>query len=144
MEIFLASDVIYSQRVAPLIGGALANAGIHGLTTTPGRFIPNLGWLEPSTVLARITGQSSSSASTGVQPGHHGSALKGVTVAGSPLEVEPALNHIKQGSNPTLTAEVENAGEFSETEVKVDVTVTARGSATKPRASSKRPNPARR
>ena len=47
MEIFLASDVIYSQRVAPLIQQTLASNGIHGLSTAPSRFLPNLGWLEP-------------------------------------------------------------------------------------------------
>ena len=46
MEIFLASDVIYSQRVAPLIQQTLAADGIHGLSTTPSRFLPNIGWLE--------------------------------------------------------------------------------------------------
>ena len=35
MEIFLASDVIYSQRVAPLIQQTLASNGIHGLSTAP-------------------------------------------------------------------------------------------------------------
>ncbi len=47
MEIFLASDVIYSQRVVPLIQQTLDGDGIHGLTPAPDRFLPNLGWLEP-------------------------------------------------------------------------------------------------
>ena len=44
-EIFLASDVVYSQRVAPLIQEALTGQGIH-LSTSPTRFLPNIGWLE--------------------------------------------------------------------------------------------------
>jgi len=28
------------------------------MTTAPSRFLPNIGWLEPATVLARITGKS--------------------------------------------------------------------------------------
>ena len=43
------------------------------------------------------------------------------------LEVEPALNHISGGGNPTFTAMVENDGEFPETNVKVDATVIAGG-----------------
>jgi hypothetical protein len=43
------------------------------------------------------------------------------------LEPEPAINHISGGGNPTLTATVEDAGEFPEPNVKVDVTVTAGG-----------------
>ena len=50
MEIFLASDVIYSQRVAPLIQQTLTANGIQGLSTRATRFLPNVGWLEPSTV----------------------------------------------------------------------------------------------
>jgi len=44
MEIFLASDVIYSQRVAPLIQQTLAADGVQGQSTTTTRFLPNLGW----------------------------------------------------------------------------------------------------
>ncbi len=126
MEIFLASDVVYSQRVAPLIQQTLAANGIQGLTTASTRFLPNLGWLEAASTLSRITGQAASS-ETGVAPGHHGSVLKGVSVKTQTLEVEPALNHISGGGNPTFTAMVENDGEFPETDVKVNVAVTAGG-----------------
>lgn len=128
MEIFLASDVVYSQRVAPLIQQALAGDGINGVTTASTRFLPNIGWLEPATVLARLTGQAASSSPSGaVAPGHHGSVLKGVSVGTTALEPEPAINHISGGSSPTFTAAVENDGEFTETDVKVDATVTAAG-----------------
>ena len=43
------------------------------------------------------------------------------------LEAEPALNHISGGSSPTFTVMVENDGEFPETDVKVDLNVTAGG-----------------
>ena len=130
MEIFLASDVIYSQRVAPLIQQTLSNAGITGLSTASTRFMPNVGWLEPTTVLARITGQASSSSSssqTGLAPGTHGSALIGVSVGTTALEAEPTINHITGGGNPTFTVTVEDSGENQETDVKVDITVTAAG-----------------
>ena len=74
MELFLASDVLYSQRVVPLIQETLSSNGIHDLATPTSRFLPNLGWLETSTVFSRITGQQASN-STGVAPGTHGSAL---------------------------------------------------------------------
>jgi hypothetical protein len=128
MEIFLASDVIYSQRVAPLIQQTLAANDIQGLSTASTRFLPNLGWLEPTTTLSRITGQAASSSQSGETiSGHHGSALKGVSVGANTLEPEPALNHINSGSNPTFAVQVEDAGEFPETNVKVDITVTAGG-----------------
>lgn len=126
MEIFLTSDVLYSQRVAPLIQQTLASGGIHGLGTSPTHSLPNTGWLEPSTVTSRMTGQSSSAQSS-TAPGHHGSALTGVSVGETALEPEPALNHIKATGNVTFTVNVQDAGEFTETNVKVDLTVTASG-----------------
>jgi hypothetical protein len=128
MEIFLASDVIYSQRVAPLIQQTLTSNGIHELSTASSRFLPNIGWLEPNTVLARITGQSS----TGTQgsqtvTGHHGHVLSGVSVGANKLEPEPTINHVTGGGNPTFAVTIENDGEFPESNVKVDVTVTAAG-----------------
>jgi hypothetical protein len=128
MEIFLASDVIYSQRVAPLLRQTLSADGIHGLNTASTRFLPNLGWLEPTTALARLSGQGTSSSTGGsFTPGDHGSALKGVSVGTNTLEAEPALNHIHGGGSPTFTVMLENSGEFPETNVKADVTVTSGG-----------------
>ncbi len=128
MEIFLASDVIYSQRVVPLIEQTLAANGVQGLSTAPSRFLPNVGWLEPSTATARITGQGSSpSQSAQAVSGNHGSALKVVSVGTNTLASESTLNHIAGGANPTFTVQVENSGEFTETNVKVNLTVTAAG-----------------
>jgi hypothetical protein len=126
MENFLASDVIYSQRVAPLIEQTLKSGGVEGQTVASSHFLPNIGWLEPSTVQSRITGTGSTQSGETLT-GHHGSALKGVSVGTTALEPEPAVNHISGGSSPTFTAQVENAGEFNETDVKVNVTITAGG-----------------
>jgi hypothetical protein len=126
METFLASDVLYSQRVVPLIQQTLASGGVGGQNTASSRFLPNLDWLTPSTVQAKLTGQATASSGT-VAPGTHGSALKGVSVGTNTLEPSPTLNHVSGGANPTFTAMVENAGENPETDVKVDVSVTTEG-----------------
>src|SRR5207244_2674123 len=110
MEIFLASDVIYSQRVAPLIQQTLSANGIHGLSTAPSRFLPNFGWVDPNAALSRITGQSANASQTGIAPGNHGDALVSVSVGATALQPEPALNHISGGGNPTFTVTVEDAG----------------------------------
>lgn len=127
MEVFLASDVIYSQRAAPLIQQTLSADGIQGLTLAAERFLPNLGWLDASTTLSRITGQASSSGQSQTVTGNHGSALKGVSVGTNTLTPEPTLNHISGGSSPTFAVQVENSGEFNETSVKVDITISAGG-----------------
>jgi hypothetical protein len=126
MQIFLTSDTIYSQRVVPFIHEALHAAGINELPTPVSRFLPNTGWLDPETLVSRITGQQSSS-SGGVAPGTHGSALVGVSVGTNTLAPEPTINHITGGGNPTFTVTVENTGSNAESNVKVDVTVTAAG-----------------
>jgi hypothetical protein len=127
METFLASDVIYSQRVAPLIQQELKGNGITA-STSGTRFLPNIGWLEANTVLARLTGQAAGSATTtGIAPGTHGSALIGVAVGTNTLSPEPTLNHITGGANPAFTVTLENTGSNQETNVKVDVTVTTAG-----------------
>ena len=126
MEVFLASDVIVSQRVVPLIQQTLATNGIQASTTAP-RFLPNIGWLEASTVLSRLTGQPAGGSQTGIAPGTHGSSLVGVAVGTNTLAPEPTLNHISGGGSPTFTVTVENTGSNAETNVKVDITVTASG-----------------
>jgi hypothetical protein len=128
MELLLASDVLYAERVAPLISQTLKSNGIEGEGTAASRSLPNLGWLEPTTAQARISGQAANSTQSGsFTPGNHGSALKGVSVGAKTLELEPTLNHLAGGGSPTFTLDVENSGEFPETNVKVDVTVTAGG-----------------
>jgi hypothetical protein len=127
MEIFLASDVVYSQRVAPLIQQSLKDGGVEGLTTAPSRSLPNIGWLEPTTAESRITGKPTNSQTGEATSGTHGSSLTGVSVGANTLAAEPTLNHVSGGSNPTFTVNVENGGESAETNVKVNVDVTAGG-----------------
>jgi hypothetical protein len=129
METFLASDVIYSQRVVPLIHQTLEANGIGELASASSRSLPNLGWLETGTLLSRIGEQSGSggSQSGALAPGTHGSALLGVSVGTTTLEAEPAVNHVSGGANPTFTVNFEDSGENPEANVKVDVTVTAAG-----------------
>lgn len=53
MEKLLSADVLYSDRVAPLILQALANAGVAG-SPPPDAFLPDVGWLVPQTAAQRI------------------------------------------------------------------------------------------
>ncbi|MHB1468164.1 MAG: hypothetical protein ACYCU0_02695 [Solirubrobacteraceae bacterium] len=126
MQNFLASDVIWSQRVIPLADEALKQAGVGGAKVEDSRFLPNLGWLESSTALSRIGGKASAEGGA-LAPGTHGDALTGVSVGGTTLEAEPAVNHISEGANPTFTVAVQDSGESTETGVKVQVIVTAGG-----------------
>jgi hypothetical protein len=127
METFLASDVILSQRVVPLIQQTLSSNGIHGAATSTSRFLPNGGWLDPATVLARVTGHSSGGSQASVAPGTHATALVSTSVGTNTLEPEPTINHISGGGNPTFTVTAEDTGSNPESNVKVDINVTASG-----------------
>jgi hypothetical protein len=128
MEIFLASDVLYSQRVAPLSQQTLKANGINGQSTTGTRFLPNLGWLDPTTVAARLSGQAPS-ANGRVASGTHGHSLTSVSVGTNTLQpaTTGTINHVKSGSNPTFTVTLQNGGTNNETNVKVEVAVTVGG-----------------
>lgn len=129
MEILLASDVVWSQRVRPLTQEALVAGGLSGLSTAESRSLPNVGWLTPETALSRITGKSSGSESSSGQlaPGTHGDALTGLAVGGVTLQAEPAQNNLTGGANPTFTLTFVNDGENPETNTKVVVSVTSAG-----------------
>jgi hypothetical protein len=127
MEELLASDVVYSQRVAPLIQQALQANGIHEVGTSATRFLPNLGWLEASTVLARVTGSSQAGSPSSSTTGHASSALVGTAVGTNALVAEPTINHITGGGNPTFTVTLEDDSSNPGKSVRVDVTVTAAG-----------------
>jgi hypothetical protein len=55
MEKLLSADVLYADRVAPLILQGLANAGVAG-SPPPDAFLPDVGWLVPQTAAVRILG----------------------------------------------------------------------------------------
>jgi len=60
----------------------------------------------------------------------------------SALAAEPTLNHVTgTAGNPTFTLGVENSGEFPETNVKVDVTVTAGGKQVKGQGTVEKTEP---
>ena len=53
METFLASEVVYSQRVVPLIQQTLGSNGVHGQSTASTHFLSDIGWLNPATLMTR-------------------------------------------------------------------------------------------
>ena len=129
MEIFLASDVIYSQRVAPLIeqdaevrrgrrpdGRRLALPAEHRLAGTEHRAVA----ASPASPRARRRAANPHRAPRQRAEGRQRRRERRSN-PNRPSTTSAA------GRNPTFTVEVENAGEFTETNVKVDVNVTAGG-----------------
>jgi hypothetical protein len=130
MEIFLASDVIYSQRVAPLIQQALDDNDIHGQTVSGSKFLPSIGWLDPTQVGDRINPDadtSSPSSSGAVKPGTHGHGLVSVTAGDEDLQPGGQVNRVPARAPLPVQVTYANQGENDETNVTISVRVTSSG-----------------
>jgi len=129
-QAFLASDVIHSQRVAPLIAEALDDEQIGGQKISGSEFLPDLGWLSPSVVASNLgkSGAASDEDGSGtVAPGLHGHGLATVTVGDNQLSPAPAVNRVPAGSGVTFAIAFQNQGENDEREVRVTVRVRGAG-----------------
>jgi hypothetical protein len=123
MQKLLGSDVIYSQRVAPLITQALAAHHI-GQPVAASQFLPDLAWLSPQYVTTRLTGNAGGTTAGGTpKPGSHGHGLLSVSVAGTALTPGTTLNQIKVTPNLTFDLKVANQGSNDETGVLVSLKI---------------------
>jgi hypothetical protein len=128
MQSFLASDVVYSQRVAPLIRDGLADGGVSGQTIVGSRFIPDVSWLAPSTVAAKL-GRSSGSttgATGAVAPGLHGHGILTVTAGDVTLQPGGTVNRVP-AANTSFTINFANQGDNDERNVKAGLRVRGGG-----------------
>lgn len=134
MQAFNAADVLYSQRVAPLILKGLKDNGIAatydgsaGEPVTPyARFLPAIQWLSPDFVGGQLGASSASTTNGRPAPGVHGHSLDSVSVNGNQLTTS-GPNHIAASPPPTFTVNFTNGGTNDETNVKVDVEVSGAG-----------------
>jgi hypothetical protein len=125
MQLFLASDVVYSQRVAPYIKEALDKAGVEGQTIPTSRSLPSVEWLSPATVAQRIGSEAAGNTATGgsVAPGLHGHGLISVSAGGVTLQPGGVVNRVPSTGGVTFTAVLQNQGDSNERNVRVTVTV---------------------
>jgi hypothetical protein len=129
MQGFLASDVVYAQRVAPLIKDALDKNDVKGQQIAGSRFMTDISWLSPATVashLGRSAGTSGSTGSSGqVAPGLHGHGLDGTSIGATALQPEApgVVNRVPWSNNPTITVKFTNQGDNDESNVKVSISV---------------------
>jgi len=133
---FLASDVIYSQRVAPYIKKALDDNDITGQTIAQSQFLPSIDWLNEEEVATRLGAQAPAGAKKRgpPAPGSHGHGLTSTSVNGTELTTDSA-NHITASPNLTFTVNFENQAENDETNVGVQVEITGAGAPIKATAT---------
>ena len=128
MQAFLASDVIYSQRVIPYIKQTLDDNDIGGQQIATSSFLPSLSWLSPAFVGTKLNTRLGGRSSNGTPaPGTHGHGLDSVSISGVTLQPSPAVNRIPSGSSPTVDVKFTNQGENDEIDVKVLVAITGSG-----------------
>ncbi|HEV7774673.1 MAG TPA: hypothetical protein VGO48_15440 [Conexibacter sp.] len=135
MQAFNASDVIYSQRVAPLIlkglkdnGIAASYDGTAGEQVLPyADFLPDISWMSPDYVAQQLGASSASGRTTGTPaPGLHGHQIDSVSVSGVDLTTDGS-NRIPASPPPTFVVNFTNGGENDETNVRVTVEITGSG-----------------
>jgi len=126
MQGFLASDVVYRARVAPLIKQTLDDKGIGGQRIADSRFMPNVSWLSPATVADRI-GATAGAANQPPAPGLHGHGLTSVAVGDNTLQPSPVVNRVPATPRITFHVTFQNQGENDESDVRVTVTVRVGG-----------------
>lgn len=126
MQNFLTSDVIYSQRVIPNLEGALRRQDLRGQVgdIPESRFLPDIDWLQPAIVAARVGGTSGNSSQETGAPGLHGTGLDEVTVepAGEAL-IEGATTEIPLADEVSFEVTIANQGENEESDVPVGITI---------------------
>jgi hypothetical protein len=127
MRLFLASDVLFSQRVDPYVLQALDDHDIAGQTVQPSQFLPDDTWLDPDQVGNRLgvagAGQTGG-ASSGTCPSTCGHGLVDVKVDSTTLSAAPANNRIAATAATAFTVDFQNQGQVDEFDVVVSMTVT--------------------
>jgi hypothetical protein len=121
MQLFLASDVIYTTRVLPLIESTLREADVGSQQLQRTQFLPGVEWLDES-VVADALGQQLSTGGGGngrePAPGLHGTGIDSVQVGDVTLTPD-AANRIAYGPDTEFTVNFTNQGENDETDIVV-------------------------
>ena len=129
MQKLLASDVIYGQRVAPLITEALRDNEVTADAPGASKFLPNLGWLDPETVGPRIGGSGGGRdpEDEATTPGPHGHGIVSVSVGDVTLQPDGAVNRLTASSDTSFLVSFQNQGAADETDVEVQIRIAGAG-----------------
>jgi hypothetical protein len=131
MARFYASDVLYKDYAVPQLVSALHGAGIaiggtSGQAINGHQIFPNIAWLNPSFIAAKLHVSLPTSHTGKPAPGTHGHELNSVSVAGTTLQTG-STNSIPASPAPTFTLNFTNSGSNNETNVVCKVTVSGTG-----------------
>lgn len=124
MQVFLASDVLYTLRFRPVLFEVLRNEGLSAPDLPTQGFVPDIEWLQPDFVADQVNALRTGTGGTGgdAAPGLHGNGLAAVSLGGTTL-TPGASASIQLSSDLAFEIQVQNQGENTENDVVVRVTV---------------------
>jgi hypothetical protein len=129
MRNFLASDVLYTEKVVPGLRRPAEKEQVEDEVSIPkSHFLIDLGWLSPTTVADRIRRIRGGGSAGPAAPGLHGNGVGSVTVkpGGQALSPDGATD-IEATPNLSFDVEVMNQGENDESQVPVKLTISGAG-----------------
>jgi len=124
MQVFLASDVLYTLRFRPALFEVLRAEGLSAPDLPTQGFVPDIEWLQPDFVADQVNALRTGTGGTGgdAAPGLHGNGLAAVSLGGTTLSPGVAPS-IQLASDLAFEIQVQNQGENTENDVVVRVTV---------------------
>jgi len=123
MQLFLTSDVVYSQRFVPNLNTVLKDQDLSGEVRVPNsQFLPDIQWLQPSFVAQRVGRIRTGGGGRAASPGLHGDGLGTVSLGGQALSPGSSAS-IPLTGDLAFDVQVLNQGENTETDVEVRITV---------------------
>jgi hypothetical protein len=127
MQVFLASDVIYSHRFVTQLAEQLKQQNLEGSVRIPtSQFMPSVQWIDPSFVTTRVDAVRSGRGGGPAAPGLHGTGLGTVTLGGQAVTQGGTVT-VKASADLSFQVQVLNQGENDESGVTVKITL-GRGS----------------
>lgn len=110
MEMLLAADVIYAERVKPLIEQELATAGITGVSVPTSAFLPDVSWVVPQSAAVHILSYVPSELGGAPLSGSVGHALLGVQTRFGAVSSTGVNSYQLGTSGVTFNLQVQNTG----------------------------------
>jgi hypothetical protein len=137
MEVLNAADVIYQERVRPLIaqqlqagGIAVASTGAGGLATsgqevTASQFLPNESWMITTFVATKLLGHMPIALGGNSAGGTNGHQLLSVSAGGKQLTSGQGINPVTYTPGMIFAVNFENDGTNTEYDVVTKVTLSS-------------------
>jgi hypothetical protein len=129
MQVFLASDIIDTQRFRRQLFDVLRKENLSAPSLPTQGFVPDIQWLQPDFVADQVNALRTGTAGSGdAAPGLHGNGIAGVTLGGVALAPGGSAS-VQLSEDLAFEIQVQNQGENTENDVTVRVTLGDGGDA---------------